>query len=297
MVDDVLTEGGIDRSRVIGVGIALPAPVNRIEDTLRATDFLPGWERLRPAQDMATHLQLPVVVDNDVNLCALAETVSGAARDYSHVVYVKVSTGVGCGLMIDGKLYRGQIGTAGEIGHMVVDESGAICYCGNKGCLHTIVGARAIAEMLRPSHARRISALESSWNDKLISAAVQGPDDMILSEIINWSEGGDRACRRAIYEVGERLGAAVGSICNVLNAGCVVAGGILSTAGDILLEPLRSEVDRYTSPLSGGAVRVVGAELAQGEAEVLGALTLGLREPHPDITNGLRFILDQTPFN
>jgi predicted NBD/HSP70 family sugar kinase len=300
MVDQVLKEGGIDRSHVIGVGMALPAPVNRVKDVLGATDFVPGSKHFHPARDMAERLDLPVVAENDANVCALAEAALGVARGFSHVVYVKVSTGVGCGLMIDGKLYRGQTGTAGELGHMAVDEVGVICYCGNRGCLHTVVGAAAIANLVRNTHSDRLDALKSSWNDRLISPAVQGLDESILFEIIRWAqdeENPDPACRRAIEEVGKRLGAAVGSICNLLNAGCVVVGGTLSNAGEILLQPLREEVGRNTSKLSGVTVEVIPAGLPQGEAEVLGALTLALREPEPRFSTRLRALLDHTSFN
>jgi predicted NBD/HSP70 family sugar kinase len=306
VVGEMLSQAHVDSSQVIGVGIGLPAPVNRREDRLYATTFIPGWQDFHPAHELRDRLKLPVVIDNEVNLCALAEMVGGAAKkcrtvdgeptECTDVVYIKASTGLGCGLIINGQLYRGWIGTAGEIGHTVVDDSFNICYCGNRGCLHTVVGAATIADMLPPSHRARLAQLQSQWAQSEFSPSVQGKDDRALIEIIRWArEDDDPACRRALKEVGGRLGATVADVCNLLNPQRIVIGGVLSTAGDVVLNSLREAVESYTTTLSGTAVEVVAAQLPQGKAEVLGALIMALREPDQAFAQRLQRLVQDSP--
>src|SRR5262249_21679892 len=135
MVGDVLTEAGICRERVIGVGMGIPGPIDRRTRTIGSASILPGWVGLAPAEEMARRLGLPVEIDNDANVGALAEVYWGAGRGHSEIVYVKASTGIGAGIVTAGQLYRGAVGTAGEIGHTTVDEQGPLCRCGSRGCL------------------------------------------------------------------------------------------------------------------------------------------------------------------
>ena len=160
---------------------------------------------------------MPVIADNDANLGALAELTWGAARGFSDVIYIKVASGVGAGLVVNGELYRGAAGTAGEIGHMTLDERGAVCRCGNRGCLETIVGGEALLRLLGPTH---------------------GPD-LTLPEMVRRALDGDPASRRVVVDAGRSLGIAVASLCNLLAPAAVVIGGELATAGDLLLDPIR----------------------------------------------------------
>ena len=139
-------------SDVIGVGMALSGPIDHDRGAVRPTAILPGWEGLAVAAEMSRRLgDLPVHLDNDANLGALAEVTLGAARDARNAVYVMVSSGIGAGLIVDGRPYRGGGGMAGEIGHVLVDESGPICRCGNRGCLETYISGPALS---RPAAAQ-----------------------------------------------------------------------------------------------------------------------------------------------
>jgi predicted NBD/HSP70 family sugar kinase len=250
IVRRVLAEAGA--SSVTGVGMGLPGPLTG--DEVGDSAILPGWIGTHPEAMLSAELDLPVRVDNDANLGALAETVWGAGRGCSEIVYVKAATGIGAGLVLGGRLYHGWTGAAGELGHVPVEEGGPICRCGNRGCLETFAGAEAVLEPLRR---RRPSV--STLRDVIVAAV-----------------DGDRACARVIEDAGRALGRGVAAACNLLAPQRVVVGGELALAGDLLLDPLRSSL-RRAAVGSMRDVDVVAGVLGE-RAEVLGAVALVLRQ-------------------
>jgi predicted NBD/HSP70 family sugar kinase len=254
LAHDVLAEAGIAERQVVGVGMGVPGPIHQTSGELGSATILPGWVGVRAQEAMAHRLGLPVVVDNDANLGALGEWTWGAARDCDDVVYLKVSTGIGAGLIVDGRPYRGAGGTAGEIGHTIVDPAGPICRCGNRGCLETLVGVPALLELLAPTLGR-----------------------LSLQEVLDRAAAGELAPRRAIAEAGEAIGAAAATLCNLINPARVVVGGDLGAAGELLLVPMREAIGRAAIPSAAADVDVVPAQLGD-RAEVLGAIALVLRE-------------------
>ena len=258
LVRRLLAETGA--GSVTGVGMGLPGPLSG--DEVGDSAILPGWIGARPEAMLREELGLAVRVDNDANLGALAETVWGAGRGCSDLVYVKAATGIGAGLVLSGRLYRGATGAAGELGHLPVDETGPICRCGNRGCLETLAGAEAILEPLRR---RRVPV--SSLRDVIAAAA-----------------DGDRACARVIEDAGRALGRGVAGACNLLAPERVVVGGELAQAGELLLEPLRGAV-RRAAVGSMRDVDVVAGVLGE-RAEVLGAVALVLHGSDRYVTGG-----------
>ncbi len=254
-VEQVLDEAGAERSRVIGVGMGLPAPIDRASGTVQDSSILPGWVGVDAAADASKRLGMPVEVENDANLGALAELASGSATGRSEVVYIKVSTGIGGGLISGGRLQHGAAGTAGEIGHMVVVDGGPVCRCGNRGCLETVASTRAVARQL--SESRR--------------------EDVSTRRLLELCEGGDAAARRLIGDAGRALGVAVANLCNLVNPECVIFGGDLSAAGDVLLDPVREVVRRNAIPSAAEAVEIAAGVLGD-RAELLGALALVMHD-------------------
>ncbi len=255
LLESVLDRAGIDRDELIGVGLGLPGPIHLSTGKIGLSAILPDWVGLEVAGEMGRRLGVRVHVDNDANLAALAEFRWGAGRGYDTLVYVKVSNGIGAGLVVGGRLFRGVGGTAGEIGHTMVDEHGLACRCGSRGCLETVAGARAIVDLLKPSFG----------------------GDLSLDGVLERAELGDPACCRAIAAAGFRLGDCVANVCNLLNPGLIVVGGTLAGAGDILLDPLRTAVARRAIPSAGEDVEIVGGVLGD-RAELLGAVALVLHE-------------------
>ena len=251
LLDGVLETAGAQAGDVIGVGMGVPGPVDMETGVIGSSAILPGWVGLQVGPAMEERLDLPVAVDNDANLGALAETRWGAGRGSAHVAYIKVATGVGAGLVLGGRLYRGHAGTAGEIGHVVLEERGELCRCGNRGCLETLAGGPALLRLLATP---RVSTLPA-----LVAAA----------------RAGDAGCRRVVADAGRAIGVAAAGLCNLLSPEVVVVGGHLARAGDLLLDPLRSEIDRYAIPATARRTRVRSSALG-GRAELLGALALVL---------------------
>src|SRR2546421_5430559 len=176
MLAEILEEVGLERTSVLGVGMGIPGPVDRAHGTADSATVLPGWIGLSIAAEMEQRLGAPVRVRHDANLGALAELTWGAGRDCSNFAYIKAATGIGAGIVIDGRLLRGATGTAGEIGHTTLDEEGALCYCGNRGCLETVASGPSIIRLVGP---------------------VNG-ESLTLSQIVERASGGDVRCRRAV---------------------------------------------------------------------------------------------------
>ncbi|MFD8474409.1 ROK family protein [Streptomyces globisporus] len=255
LVNRLIEATGIGPGKVIGVGLGVPGPIDVESGTLGSTSILPGWTGINPSEELSGRLGVPVYVDNDANLGALGELVWGSGRGVKDLAYIKVASGVGAGLVIDGTIYRGPGGTAGEIGHITLDESGPVCRCGNRGCLETFTAARYVLPLLQPSH---------------------GPG-LTMERVVQLAREGDPGCRRVIGDVGRHIGSGVANLCNLLNPSRVVLGGSLAEAGELVLGPIRDSVSRYAIPSAARQLSVLPGALG-GRAEVLGALALVLSE-------------------
>src|SRR5437588_4383389 len=257
LATEALAESGFPRSSLIGAGIGIPGPVDREHGTDGSATILPGWVGLRIASEMQGRLGIPVEIENDANLGALAELTWGAGRDCSSVAYVKAATGIGAGIVIDGRLLRGATGTAGEIGHTTLDEAGPLCYCGNRGCLETVASGPAIVQLVGP---------------------VNG-ESLTLSQIVELASGSDLRCRRAVADAGREIGVAVAGLCNLINPERVIVGGLMSRAGEVLLRPRRESIRRHAVQAAAATVDVRPAVFVE-RAELLGSVALALLGSH-----------------
>nr|WP_202890018.1 ROK family transcriptional regulator [Actinopolymorpha rutila] len=254
LVGELLEEIGTTRCGVRAVGLGLPAPMGPDGGTLAAWPILPTWATIDPARHLAERLGAPVYADNDANLGARGELYFGAGRGVSDLAYIKAATGLGAGLVVAGNVYRGFAGSAGEIGHLTIDEMGPVCSCGNRGCLETMVGAPYLLELIRHSH----------------------PDVRTVEQLVTCALAGDGGCQRVVADAGRHIGFVAANLCNVVNPERVVVGGDLAAAGDLLLEPLRSAMPRY-AVVTVASTPVVAA-LTGERAEVLGALVLAVEQ-------------------
>jgi predicted NBD/HSP70 family sugar kinase len=204
-----------------------------------------------------------VLVDNDANLGALAERWWGAGRDVDNFAYVKLATGIGAGFLVDGKIYRGASGIAGEIGHISIDPKGPRCGCGLRGCLVTAVGSQALL--------RRARELLKEQPDSTLAGREFG-----ITILEDAALSGDALALQVVREAAENLGVAVAGLLNLLNPTLVIVGGGLSRLGDVLLEPLRRTVRSRTLATSVEVSRIVTSELG-ARAIAVGAATLLLQ--------------------
>jgi predicted NBD/HSP70 family sugar kinase len=279
MVRALIGSSGVLQRQVIGAAVALAAPVDVTTGTVRQTAALRSWVGIQPAAVLGRSLRLPVTVGNDATLAGFGEAVVGAGRGSQHVVYVKLSATTGCGIIIGGRPYDGATGTAGELAHVAVDDRGALCFCGNRGCLWLLVGAEKILRDLEPSHRRELEE------------AAHLTKDQRLERVIEWALDGDAASQQKLREVAATVGLALVNVCNLINPETIVVGGVLSKAGDLLFQPLRERVHTYTKVISPSPVKIVRQTLGE-RAEVLGAAALVLRSTLPSFRNRLQELLD-----
>ncbi|MBV8946875.1 MAG: ROK family transcriptional regulator [Solirubrobacterales bacterium] len=251
LVHEALHTAGVARDRLLGVGMGLAAPINKATGNLEADGILPGWRGIRPAAEMEARLGMPVALENDANLGALGEKAFGAARGIDDLVYIRLSAGIGAGLILEGQPYQGFVGVAGEVGHVLSDPHGPICRCGNRGCLESVASPVAVAALLERSLRQPVS----------------------VSRLLELVDQGDRGARRAVAEAGEAVGRAVAMVVNVLNPELVVVGGDLAQAGEILLAPMTAAIERHSVAPAAAAVKVTAGMLGP-RAEVLGAAAL-----------------------
>ncbi|WP_225849405.1 ROK family transcriptional regulator [Streptomyces sp. HPF1205] len=249
MAEETLAASGVDRAKVIGVGAGVPGPVNALTGAVGASSIAPSWVGLRPAEELARRLGLPVLVDNVGNLGALAEVTWGAGQGAQVAAYIKLGTGVGAGFVLGGRIFRGACGTAAELGHLTVDPAGQVCRCGNRGCLENYVSLPALISQLR----------------------TQYDTTLTKHDVVALALAGDRACARVLADAGQRIGAAMATICNLFNPDRVIVGGELAAACDIMLPSLRNALDRDALPFAGAHVQVCRGQLGE-RAVALGAI-------------------------
>jgi glucokinase len=254
---------GVSRDRIAGVGIGSPGPLDRERGVVLLTPNL-GWRDL-PLRDLVSEATgLPASLDNDANCAIYGEWWAGAARGSKFVVGLTIGTGIGGGIVIDGKLYYGTSGVAGEVGHTTIDSTGRRCKCGNYGCLEAYASGPAIA-------ARAIEGIETGAESDL-PARVGGDLDRITAQTVyEAAKAGDEYALEIVRDTAKFLGAGVGNLVNIFNPDTVVIVGGVTMAGDQLFVPLRGEVKRRAFKPAVDRCRIVPGELP-GTAGVVGAV-------------------------
>jgi glucokinase len=237
------------------VGVGVPGLVDVVKGECRFSPNL-HWQDVPVAQLLGDSLGVPVFVDNDVNLAALAEHRLGAGRGYRDLIMVTVGTGIGAGLILDGKLYRGPGGSAGELGHLPVDPAGTLCSCGRRGCLETTCSGTAIG--------RRASQLvhpaSRLWEQQPLDARA----------VFAAAREGDELARTVVQEAVAWLSTGLAGVVNLLNPSLIIVGGGVAQAGPGFLDALAAAIKLRALPHPAAQVQVVAAELGPG-AGVTGA--------------------------
>jgi predicted NBD/HSP70 family sugar kinase len=249
--------------RLIGIGVAVPSPVDPRHPERLSELVLPRWEGQSHLEGIQARFRVPLFVDNDANLGALAEHSWGAGRGIDDFAYVKLGTGVGSGHIIGGEIYRGATGVTGEIGHLAIDPHGAPCICGLRGCLATLVGSLALEARAR--------ALLPEYPQSMLAGTSPS-----ISSIENAAVAGDPMALRLVTEAAGYLGIALAGLLNLMNPALVILGGGLARLGELLLQPLRETVQRRTLVSSVAASEIRTSELGP-RSVAIGAATLVLK--------------------
>ena len=261
----LMASDDVSPQQLIGIGIAAPSPVNPSRPGELSPLYFPHWN----GHDLATGARRvydgPVLVDNDANLGALAESWWGLGKGLDDLAYVKLGTGIGSGHILSGQIYRGAHGVAGEIGHVSIDRDGPSCVCGLHGCLVSYIGAKALVD--------RVHQLRDEYPNSILAE----PNPSGIEALVQASLQGDTLAQRVVEESGRHLGVALATMVNLLNPSIVVLGGGLSRAGEQLLAPLRATLSERAPVSSHLALSQLG-ERASG----LGAATLVLQQAMSD---------------
>jgi glucokinase-like ROK family protein len=250
-VRELLAELGIDRP--VGAGVAVPGPVDFRRGVPVSPPIMPGWDGYRVAEVVARELGCPAVLDNDVNAMAMGEQHAGVARNARDFLFVKLGTGIGCGIVIDGKIYRGLNGCAGDIGHIRVEEFGPMCACGNTGCLEAFAGGAALA--------RDATAAARSGRSEVLATMLADKGALTAADLALAVAQGDPQSVQLIRDCGRRVGQVLASLVSFFNPGMIVVGGRVTGLGHSLLAEIRGVTYRRSFPLATGNLPIVLGEL------------------------------------
>ena len=266
-VDEILAKLRVEGAyqRLMGIGIGVPGPVSFRDGVPVSPPIMPGWHRYPVRELMVREYNCPVVIDNDVNIMAVGECHAGVAKSADNLLFIKIGTGVGCGIYLGGEVYRGPDGCAGDIGHIQVDAHGPVCSCGNVGCLEALFGGAALA---RDALAAARSGASPALADRL-----RANGSVTAQDVADSAAEGDVTCIGLIRDGGRRVGGVLASLASFINPSMIVIGGGLAGLGHVLLAEIRSVIYRRSLPLATGNLPVVMSELGP-RAGVVGAVVL-----------------------
>jgi len=257
-LQELLKKLEIPFDKILAVGIGVPGPVITKAGAVGAPPIMPGWDAYPIRAYLESLWGVPVSLGNDAEFGALGEWAAGAGRGARNLVYIKVGSGIGAGLLLEGNIYRGTTGCAGEIGHITIRESGPLCTCGNRGCLEAVAGGWAIArqarEAVRAGRRTQLSSLD--------------PEMITARDVTSAARLGDLVAQQIVTEAGACLGIAVSSLVNLVNPSIVVVGGGVAQIGDLLLEPVRKAVRERSLRSAAQAVRITASVLGRRSSSV-----------------------------
>lgn len=256
---ELLADDSVPDAPVYGIGVGLPGPVEFATGTPVNPPIMPGWDGYKVRARLAERFDVPVWVDNDVNLMALGELRMGAAQHDENVVYVKIGTGIGAGLISEGRLHRGANGSAGDIGHASVDvASGIVCRCGNVGCLEALAGGAAL------SRDGMVAAAEG--RSPYLEQVLDGTTQITASDVAAAAQHGDAVAVELLGRSGRLVGETVATLVNFFNPSLVLLGGGVALAGDAILAAVRRAVYERSLPLATRDLRISRSTLAPDPA-------------------------------
>jgi glucokinase-like ROK family protein len=260
---EVMAEVGV--TRLSGAGVGVPGPVDFHKGLPVSPPIMPGWDGYPVRDAVSRDLGCPVVLDNDVNVLAVGEQHAGVARVAKDFLFVKIGTGIGCGIVVNGELYRGVDGCAGDIGHIRVDDFGPTCACGNTGCLEAFAGGAALA--------RDAAAAARSGRSDVLAAILAQRGELTAADVGEAATQGDPVALQLMRDSGRRVGQVLASLVSFFNPGLIVIGGGVTAAGHSLLAEIRGVTYRRSLPLATGNLPIVLSELGS-DGGVVGAARL-----------------------
>jgi glucokinase-like ROK family protein len=268
LLEKMLQESNLRPEKLFGIGIGVPGPVDYSVGTLVSPLSMPGWDRYPISETVKQWFpNVNVVVDNEVNVMALGELYQGAGKGVDNLIFVKLGTGIGAGIVCGGKIYRGSNGCAGNIGHICVDKNGPLCHCGNKGCLESVAADPAIA-------GRALHAAQAGGSPALLNYLKNG-DALRAEDVGSASREGDTLAIEIIRESGQYIGEVLAGLVNFYNPGKIVIGAGVSNLGNLLLSSIRQTVLRRSLPWATRDLLIVFSEIGP-DVGLIGAINLAM---------------------
>jgi glucokinase-like ROK family protein len=269
LLEKMLHENGLNPEKLNGIGIGVPGPVDFSAGTLVSPPIMPGWDGYPIIQTVQQWFpSANVVVDNDVNVMALGEINQGAGKGVDNLIFVKIGTGIGSGIICEGNIYRGSSGCAGDIGHISVNKSGPLCHCGNRGCLEALAGGPAIAE-------RALMAAQAGKSPILLKHYEMNGKTLHTEDVGDAAREGDAQAIEVIRESGQFIGDVLAGLVNFFNPEMIVIGGGVTNLGNLLLSSIRQTVLTRSTSLATRDLQIVFSEICS-DAGVIGALNLAM---------------------
>jgi glucokinase-like ROK family protein len=262
LIEKLAREQGVE---LAGIGVGVPGPVRFREGMPVSPPIMPGWDEYPVRDILARRFGCPALVDNDVNVMAVGEHWGGVARSVDNYLFVKIGTGIGCGILIRGQVYRGIDGCAGDIGHINVDPDGPVCACGNSGCLEAMFGGAALV--------RDALAAARSGRSEALAERVARKQAITPEDVGQCAAEGDPVAIGLIRDGGRRVGLVLAGLVSFFNPSMIVIGGGLAGLGHLLLAEIRGVVYRRSLPLATGNLPIVLSELGP-PAGVVGAAVM-----------------------
>jgi len=265
-VGKLVRDCSIDGERLLGIGVSVPGIVDAVSHHIVLAPNL-GWEDVDFKALLKEQIGLPVYIENEAMASAICENWLGACKDDSNFVCVNIKSGIGAGIFAGGKPYRGAAGSAGEVGHIVVDENGPRCGCGNYGCLETIASTGRIIEKAR----RMVGKGVASGLSRIGNA-----EDIRLDDIARAARAGDETAKELLNEAAGYLGIALSNLVNTLNPSKIVLGKDFTVYGDLVMETIRGVVDRKALKRPAAGVEIIASEMGE-RVSTLGAAIVPLK--------------------
>jgi len=261
ILKELLKKRGLSTTDLAAVGVGVPGPVVTDKGMVMAPPIMPGWDRYPIRATLEKQWGTAVTLNNDAELGALGEWAYGAGRGEKNLAFIKVGSGIGAGLIINRQLYGGTTGSAGEIGHLTVDENGPLCACGNHGCLEAFAGGHA--------NASQANKLVDSGQRTLLSE--KSLDSITAHDVAEAARRGDLAAQEIIKRSGTFVGIAIAGLINLINPSTVIIGGGVAQVGDLMTGPIRQAVRERSLRASEHGVRITTAMLGR-RSSLMGAL-------------------------
>jgi glucokinase len=266
----LVSQANIGLPQIKGIGVAAAGAIDSHNGVVTLSPNLPGWSNIPLRQILNDSLGVPIYLMNDANAAAFGEYLFGAGQNASNLIYVTVSTGIGGGIIINGEVYEGVSGAAGEVGHMTIDINGPPCNCGSNGCLEMLASGSALAREAR----RQIDAGEGQ---AILEASGGDLAQVSAKTVFLAAQRGDRLAEELIRQTGRYLGIGLANLVNIFNPELIIIGGGLSNMGEHLRGPARKVMQERAYQISAGAVRIVPALLGSASG-IIGAAAWTLRQ-------------------